>query len=159
MGAVPTRAAEHVCMCACDERVKLELAGNDCPRTGGPSTPTPTMHLTAELRGEDVKSVQAAVDGVREAYVRGDSSAVADALIAQARLLEALGSKLLAIAGAEPGRLELVQVYGNLGLRAFDQARKALGALADLTGAPRQQSNVQVNFARDANELMGGGRG
>lgn len=122
------------------------------------ATPTvpaaPTLKLTAELLGQDVAAVEAAVVSVGDAYAGGDMRAIRQALAAQALLLQALGVKLLRVAGADLARLQRVQVYSNLALRAFDQARKALAALSDMSAQPKQQTNVQVNISRDANELM-----
>src|SRR5262245_55508076 len=102
-----------VCMCAW-RKGQVDLTSDQQP---GKRLPTPTAQLAAELRGEDVRAVEAAIVSVREAYARGDRTAIAEALITQAGLLEALGAKLLALAGAEPGRLDVVQTYANLGLR------------------------------------------
>lgn len=98
-----------------------------------------------------------------EAWQRGDQNVIADALIAQASLLETLGTKLLRLAGAE-GHPKMIELYGSLALRALEQARKALGILAGLKDKPRFQTNVQVNVAATGNTapkevLVGGSHG
>jgi hypothetical protein len=108
-----------------------------------------------------VAAVEAAVVGVREAWQRGDQSVIADALIAQAVLLETVGTKLLKVAGAAENP-RAIELYGSLALRALEQARKALGTLAGLRDKPRMQTNVQVvNVATPPNaapnEILVGG--
>jgi hypothetical protein len=95
----------------------------------------------------NVEGVEAALVGVRAAWRRGDQTAIADALINQASLLETLGVKLLAVAGNDPAHLKRVELYGNMGLRALEQARKTLDTLAGLRKKPSVQTNVQVNVA------------
>lgn len=134
-----------------------------------PTTPTPsraeqatvslsgnsrqTAAIIADLQKQDIAAVEAALDGVRAAYRRGDRQVIEEALLEQAALLQALGIKLLKIAGSETV-LARIQVFTNLSLRAMDQARKSLGALAGMSDAPKQQTNVQVNVGSRANELL-----
>lgn len=120
---------------------------------GSVGVPTPTAALIANLQGIDVAAVEHVLVGVREALQTGNTQALAERLTEQALLLEALGVKLLYIAGKET-RAQTIQIYTGLALRALDQARKAIAALSALRGEPRTQTNVQVNVARDANELL-----
>lgn len=119
--------------------------------------PTPTAALISELSGQDVAVVEAALVGVRDAYRRGDHQVVEEALLEQAALLQALGVKLLRIAG-DTTALPRTQAFANLGLRALEGARKTLGTLADMRRGPRKQTNVQVNVGGPTNELLGASR-
>lgn len=125
------------------EQVTVSVSGNN----------RQTAAIIADLQKQDIAAVEAALDGVRAAYRRGDRQVIEEALLEQAALLQALGIKLLKIAGSET-ILARIQVFTNLSLRAMDQARKSLGALAGMSDAPKQQTNVQVNVGAHANELL-----
>lgn len=112
-----------------------------------------TAAVIAQLQNRDIAEVEVALDSVRAAYRRGDRQVIEEALLDQAALLQALGIKLLKVAGSE-NILARIQIFTNLSLRAMDQARKSLSVLADMRGAPQQQTNVQVNVGASANELM-----
>lgn len=119
-----------------------------------PLTPTPAAEIIAKIQGLEVAAVEAALVSVREAYQRGDHSAIEDALINQAAMLQELGLKLINVAGNESA-LPRSQVFFNLSFRALDGARKALGMLASMKAAPKNQTNVQVNVSSGhTNEVL-----
>lgn len=122
-------------------------------RPDAPPRRTPVTTLIAHLKGVDVDAVEGAPVGVREAWHRGDQAAIADALIAQATLLETLGAKLLRVAG-ERDTAKTVEIFCGLALRALEQARKTWATLAGLREKPRIQTNVQVNVAGPTNEVL-----
>jgi hypothetical protein len=104
--------------------------------------------------------VEATLANLSEAYRRGDNQAIAEALIEQVQLLQALGIKFLTVAGGEK-LPKCVEMYSGLGLRALEQARKALMTLHALRDSkPRRQTNVQVNLGGGlANEVFEVDRG
>ncbi len=116
-------------------------------------TPSATVSFIAELQGSDVNAVEAALVGVRDAQRRGDPSVIEAALIEQATLLQALGNKLLRVAGGTH-HFPAIQAYTHLSLRALEGARKTLGMLAGMRSGPKNQTNVQVNVGRPANEFL-----
>ena len=91
--------------------------------------------------------------GVREAASSGDRQAIEGTLAEQAALLQALGLKLLKVAGKE-GNLPRIQVFTNLSLRAFDGARKTLAMLLAGRAVPPVQTNVQLNVTGVANGTL-----
>ena len=116
--------------------------------------PSPSAKFLAALQGGDVDEVEASLVSVRDAWRRGNQSAIAGALIAQAALLEAIGVKLLKLSGLE-NNVRAVQGYGNLGLRALEQSRKTLATVAGLREKPCiQTTNVQVNLGGPSNEKL-----
>ncbi len=124
--------------------------------TAPATSPSASALIIANLQGSDVSVVEAALVSVREACRRGDNSAIEAALIEQAALLQALGVKLMKVAGKED-LLARVQVFTNLSLRSMDGARKSLGMLlAGKQAAPKNQTNVQVNVGNGphANEIL-----
>lgn len=133
-------------------------AESDAADRVAPTTPKTTLALLADLRDQHVSAVAANLDEVRRAQQGGDQGAIAHALLGQAALLEALGVRLLTIAGTDTSKHQRFQLFSNLGLRALDQARKALSTLAGLGGPPTNHTNVQVNIAKRSNELLGADR-
>lgn len=115
-----------------------------------------TATIIAELQKQDVAAVEAALASVREAYRRGDHSAIEEELIGQGVMLQSVGEALLRLAGSDPGFLQRVQTYTSLALRAFEQARKTLATLGSMRGGPKNQTNVQVNVGAQphANEIL-----
>lgn len=109
--------------------------------------PTPTATLLAQLQDLHPEAVEQAIVDVREAWKRGDQSFVADALIAQASVLEALASKFLHLASGKQ-MAKVVEIYAGLALRSFEAARKALATLAGLREKPRVTTAVQVNVGQ-----------
>lgn len=120
-------------------------------------SPTPTTDLLVRIHGLDVDRVDAILERAKGAWRRGDESAISDALIEQAALLEGLGVKLLEIAGADPARLKIVELYSGLGLRALEQARKTLQTLAALRAKPPVTTAVQVNVDGGVRGVVGAG--
>jgi hypothetical protein len=114
-------------------------------------TPSRVATLIAELQNEDAAAVEAGLVGVREAFRRGDHSAIEEALIGQAVLLQALGEKFLRLAGNQDS-LRVVELYTALSLRAMDSARKTLSTLGTMRGGPKTQTNVQVNVSAPTND-------
>jgi hypothetical protein len=90
--------------------------------------PTPTAEIIAKIQGLDVAAVEAALLRVREAQKVRDPTFVQNALVDQAMLLQALGEKLLKLAG-NAEKLASIQTFANLGFRAMDLSRKALTSL------------------------------
>lgn len=112
-----------------------------------------TAAIIADLQQQDIATVEAAMESVKIAYLRGDRQVIEIALLEQAAVLQALGITLLKVAGNEK-ILVRIQTFTNLSLRAMDQARKSLGALAGMSDASKQQTNVQVNVGSRTNELL-----
>lgn len=108
------------------------------PQTPPPtSTPTPTaansvVGMLAELQKTDIATAEAALVATRAAYKRGETAAVEGALLDQFAVLQALGLKLLKIAGDADSPAK-IQMFAHLGLRALDTSRKTLGSLHALT--------------------------
>ena len=126
------------------------------------SVPTPSAR-TPSLAGRliyqvdaspDVATVEAKLALLSEAYHRGDNRAISDALIDQVHMLQTFGTKLLIVA-ANQKHDKSMEMYSALGLRALEQARKALLALHGLRDTKaRRQTNVQVNVGAPANEVL-----
>lgn len=121
-----------------------------------PLTPTPTAKLIAELQGQEVSLVEAALVAVRGACSSGDFEAVQAMLLEQAALLQALGMKLIRLAGYDH-RQKQAPVFVNLALRALELSRKSLSTLHSQRNEHAGQTNVQVNVT--TNELLGGANG
>lgn len=132
----------------------LALASPPAQAASG-SSPTATAALIAELGEDDVVVVEATLARVKDSCHGGDRQAIEGALIDQAVLLQALGVKLLKVAGSE-GALPRIQVFTNLSLRAFEGARKSLGMIQSAHVVPQSQTNVQVNVGGNTNELLEG---
>jgi hypothetical protein len=127
--------------------------GNMATSVSGLLHPAPSQAATciAAMREQDVAAVEATLVSVREAYRRGDCSAIEASLIDQAALLNELGLKLLKVAGNDSSSLQRIQTYTGLSLRAFDGARKTLAILTGKNAGLANQTNVQVNVGAQTN--------
>ncbi len=124
-------------------------------RTAAVALHAPSLALLAQAQGVSVEALEAQIVCVREAWHRGDQSAIADALLSQAALLEATAASLLRNAGAAKN-LKTIEAYTHLALRAYEQARKTLGTLAGMRAGPRHQTNIQVNVGEESKEVLSG---
>lgn len=118
-----------------------------------PATLSRTAALIAELQNQNVTAVEAALVGVRQAYQSGNTAVIEGALIEQAALLQALGEKLLKVAGDQK-LLPAVNTYTTLSLRAMDNARKTLATLAALRGGLKTNVQVNVGGPGTTNEIL-----
>lgn len=134
------------------DRPTIETKAPSAPMSGAP-TPTPAAKMIADLTAQDIAAVEASLVSVRDAQSRGDKSVISNLLTEQAVLLQALGIKLMRVAGNEKV-LARMQVFANLSLRAFEGARKTLGMLAGGQPTAQTQTNVQVNVSGNKNELL-----
>ena len=116
-------------------------------------TTTSTAKLLADLQDGQLSAIEAALVAVRDLPGQ-DAEQARQALMEQGIILQALGMKLIRVAGAKLSN-PLAPTLLNLGLRAMDLSRKSLASLTSLPGASATQANVQVNIGR-TNELLDG---